>query len=332
MAIVEKRNDSSQQTHAEVREREIVLTRIFDAPRELVWQAWTDPKILAQWWGPAGFTTTTKAMDIRVGGTWEHIMHGPDGTDYPNKKVYKVVDRPRLLAYSHGGAPEDGSDQVSFDVTVNFDAVGDQTKVTMKMAMKSAEALQHVIKTVGAVEGAKQTLARLGQFLEHSPRKEEAMQPIKEVSFERIYDAPIAQVWKAWTDPEQLKQWWGPHGVSIPECEVDLRVGGRFYIVMEAGEAMGPYKGTKWPMLGTFTAVEPDSRLSFTSKAWTEGHNDTTQIDQVTDIIFSEENGKTRLKLRAAVNKIGPGAKMAIQGMQAGFSQQLDKLTKFLSK
>jgi len=163
---------------------------------------------------------------------------------------------------------------------------------------------------------------------------EKYMQPIKEVNFDRVYDAPIDQVWKAWTRPEELKQWWGPNGVTIPECELELRVGGKFYIVMEAGEAMGPYKGTKWPMLGHFTVVEPKARLTFTSKAWTEGKNDSgeTQIDQITDIIFSEENGKTRIKLKAAVNKIGPGAKMAIEGMQYGFTQQLEKLAGFLAK
>jgi len=160
------------------------------------------------------------------------------------------------------------------------------------------------------------------------------MQPVKEVNFDRVYDAPIAQVWKAWTQCAELKQWWGPNGVTIPECELELRVGGKFYIVMEAGEAMGPYKGTKWPMLGNFTVVEPNKRLTFTSKSWTEGKNQNqeTQIDQITDIVFSEENGKTRIKLNAAVNKIGPGAKMAIEGMQYGFTQQLDKLSTFLNK
>ncbi|HEU5114471.1 MAG TPA: SRPBCC domain-containing protein, partial [Candidatus Paceibacterota bacterium] len=70
------------------------------------------------------------------------------------------------------------------------------------------------------------------------------MKPIKEVTFERTYDVPKEKVWQAWTDPKTIKEWWGPDNVTIPECEVDLRVGGRIYIVMEAGEAMGPYKGT----------------------------------------------------------------------------------------
>src|SRR5437588_9977748 len=120
----------------------------------------------------------------------------------------------------------------------------------------------------------------------------------KELMIARTFDAPRELVWKAWTDPELLKQWWGPNNVTIPECEVDLRVGGKFYIVMEAGEAMGPYKGTKWPMLAEFTVVEPNSKLAYRAKAWTEGQNEETQIDQVTELTLVEENGKTKLKLK----------------------------------
>src|ERR1700722_19877641 len=118
---------------------------------------------------------------------------------------------------------------------------------------------------------------------------------------EQVFDAPREAVWKAWTDPKMLKQWWGPDNVSIPECEVDLRVGGTFYIVMEAGEAMGPYKGTKWPMKAEFTVVEPHSKLSYTAKAWTEGHNQNgeTTIDQTTEVTLTEEHGKTTLKVHA---------------------------------
>jgi len=158
------------------------------------------------------------------------------------------------------------------------------------------------------------------------------MKPIKEVSFERTYEAPLENVWRAWTDPEQLKSWWGPDNVTIPECEVDLRVGGRFYIVMEAGEAMGPYKGTRWPMDATFTVVEASTKLAYTAKAWTEGDKEGTLIDQVTELTLADENGHTKLTLKAAINSTGPKAGMAAEGMQGGFTQQLDKLGKFLGK
>src|SRR3978361_2176867 len=127
------------------------------------------------------------------------------------------------------------------------------------------------------------------------------MEPIKEVKLEKIYDAPLEAVWQAGTDPEKLKQWWGPDNVTIPECKVDLQVGGTFYIVMEAGEAMGPYKGTLWPMQAEFTAIVPHSQISYKAQAWTEGAKEETTIDQTTEIIFAEENGKTTVKVKAAI-------------------------------
>lgn len=158
------------------------------------------------------------------------------------------------------------------------------------------------------------------------------MAPIKEVVFERTLNASPAKAWQAWTNPKLVKEWWGPNDVSIPECEIDLRVGGRIYLVMEAGEAMGPYKGTRWPMEGKFTAVEENLKLAYEAKAWTEGQEEDMEIDQVNELTLSEENGKTKMKLKVTVNKIGPGAGMAIQGMQMGYNQQFDKLEEFLAR
>lgn len=157
------------------------------------------------------------------------------------------------------------------------------------------------------------------------------MEPIKKVEFDRMYDAPLEAVWKAWTDPEALQQWWGPDNITIAQCEVDLRVGGRFYIVMEAGEGLGPLKGTKWPMEATFTAVEPHRKLAYTADAWTEGRREDTWIDQATEITFSEQGDKTNVHVEAAIYKVGPGAGMAVEGMKYGFAQQLNKLEKFLA-
>ena len=158
------------------------------------------------------------------------------------------------------------------------------------------------------------------------------MSPVKEVEFERTFDAPVEAVWQAWTDPGMLKAWWGPDNVSIPECEVDLREGGRIYIVMEAGEAMGPYKGTRWPMEGKYTVVEKNSKLSYAAKAWTEGREEATEIDQVTEVALTDESGKTKVEVKVTINKTGPDAAMAVQGIEMGFKQQLDKLQKFLPR
>ena len=157
------------------------------------------------------------------------------------------------------------------------------------------------------------------------------MEP-QEVTFERTYDAPIHTVWQAWTDPQMLKQWWGPDHVTIPECTIDLHVGGGLYIVMEADEGMGEYKGTRWPMKGTFTAVDEPSRLSYTSQAWTEGAEETTTIDQRAELTLAEESGKTKMTLKVTLTKVGPAAGAAAEGMRYGFNQQFDKLAAFLTK
>ena len=144
-------------------DREIVLTRVLEAPRELVWRAWTDPKQVPQWWGPRGFATTTHKMEVTPGGVWRFVMHGPDGRDYQNKITYLEVARPERLVYKHGG--EEDLEPVQFQTTVTFEDVGGQTKVTLRMVFPSAEERDRVVKEYGAIEGGRQTLDRLSEHL-----------------------------------------------------------------------------------------------------------------------------------------------------------------------
>jgi uncharacterized protein YndB with AHSA1/START domain len=144
-------------------DREIVIERVFDAPRELVFKAWIDPKQIAQWWGPKGFTTTTYEMDVRPGGVWRFVMHGPDGVDYKNKIIYIEVVKPECLVYSHSGDEEGEPGQ--FHVTVTFTEQGGKTKLTMRMLFGSTEERDKVVKEFGAIEGGNQTLDRLEEHL-----------------------------------------------------------------------------------------------------------------------------------------------------------------------
>ena len=144
-------------------ERELVFTRVFDAPRSLVFRAWTEPEHVAQWWGPDGFTTTIYEMDVRPGGVWRFVMHGPDGVDYKNRIVFNEVVKPERLVYTHAG--EEADEAVHFHVTVTFTDQGGKTRLTMRMTFDMAEELERVVKQYGAVEGAKQHLGRLGQYL-----------------------------------------------------------------------------------------------------------------------------------------------------------------------
>jgi len=146
--------------------REISSEKIFDAPRELVWNTWTDPEHISEWWGPNGFTTTTKHFDFQPGGQWLYTMHGPDGTDYPNEIKYKIVDRPNRLEYEHSEPGE----LPLFHTTVIFEDLGDKTKLSMRMLFRSQEERDETAEKYGAIEGLNQTLGRLEQFLSERER------------------------------------------------------------------------------------------------------------------------------------------------------------------
>ena len=153
--MAEKRSDSS--------DREIVVTRVLDAPHERVFEAFEKPDQIGEWWGPRGFTTTTHEMDMRPGGVWRFVMHGPDGRHYQNRVNYIEVVKPERLVYSHGGEGDDES--VNFHVTVTFEDHDGKTQLTMRSVFPSAEERDRVEREYGAVEGAHQTLARLAEKL-----------------------------------------------------------------------------------------------------------------------------------------------------------------------
>jgi len=144
-------------------DREIVIARVFDAPRERVFKVWTDPAHVTQWWGPTGFTSTIQEMDVRPGGVWRLVMHGPDGTDYPNKIVYTEIVEPERLVYVHGDDSGDASHD--FHVTVTFEDQAGKTLLTMKSVFASAAERNRVVEEFGAIEGGNQTLDRLGEYL-----------------------------------------------------------------------------------------------------------------------------------------------------------------------
>jgi len=148
--------------------RAIVAVREFEAPRELVFDVWSDPKHLAQWWGPHGFSTTTSRFDMRPGGVWRFVMHGPDGRDYQNRITYEEVVRPERIVYRHGGNEDGGGDNVEpvrFTTTVTFDDLGARTRITMRMDFPSAAERARVIAEYGAGKGLVETLARLEQHV-----------------------------------------------------------------------------------------------------------------------------------------------------------------------
>lgn len=148
----------------DVTSREIVITRMFDAPRELVWRAWTEADQVVRWWGPRGFTTTIHEMDLRLGGVWRQTMHGPDGTDYPSKSVFLEVVKPERIVYRMEGGKK-GEPAHQFEAAWIFEAQGEKTRLTLRMMFGSVELRDMVVKQYNAVEGGQQTLSRLEEYL-----------------------------------------------------------------------------------------------------------------------------------------------------------------------
>jgi uncharacterized protein YndB with AHSA1/START domain len=153
----------------------------------------------------------------------------------------------------------------------------------------------------------------------------------KQLNFERSYRAPMATVWSAWTEPDLLRQWWAPEHTTVTDCTVDLRVGGAIHIVMEAGEGMGKYQGTRWPMEGTFTVIDDKTQLGWDARSWTEGEEAATTIEHTNTVTFTDDGEITTVRLTVDITKIGPKAKMAAFGMKWGYKAYLDNLDKLLT-
>jgi len=290
---------------ADTAEREIVLTRVFDAPRELVWNAWTDPQQVVQWWGPRGFTTTVHEMDVKPGGTWRHTMHGPDGTDYPNKSTFLEVVKPELIVYSHSGGKK-GDLGAQFEATWTFEAQGEKTKLALKMVFPSAAAREHVVKTYGAIEGGKQTLARLAEQLAKTP-----------VTIERIFNAPVGTVWKAITDLDQMKQWYMP---ALESFKPEVRFETQFSV---------PQGDKNYLHFWKVTEVVPDRKITY---SWKYGGY---PGESFVTFELLPEGDKTKLKLtHAGLETFQPESNpdLARSEFAEGWTGIVSELSPFLEK
>ncbi|HXS37081.1 MAG TPA: SRPBCC family protein [Flavipsychrobacter sp.] len=140
------------------KDRELFISRTFNAPVELVWEMFTDPEHIANWWGPDGFTNTIAEMNVIPGGKWDFIMHGPDGTNYDNKSIFREIIKNKRLVFDHVSEPK-----IVF--TIDFIAQGEKTLLNWHMLFESAEQLMEVARKNGAVEGLKQNIDKLELYL-----------------------------------------------------------------------------------------------------------------------------------------------------------------------
>jgi uncharacterized protein YndB with AHSA1/START domain len=307
-------------------DRELVATRVFDAPRALVFKAWTDPGRIGRWWGPRGFTTTSYAMDVRPGGVWRFCMHGPDGVDYQNKITYTEVVEPERIAYEHGGDKD--CEPVNFEVIVTFEEHGDgKTKLTMRMIFPSPAARDFTVEKYGADEGLHQTLDRLGEYAEElaGPGRSGLSVTLptdREIVLSRTFDAPRRLVFEAISRPEHVSRWWGPHGSSLTSCEMDMRPGGSWRFVLR-----GP-DGQEHPFKGEYLEVVPPERVVSTFIYDVEGIREHETVETLT---LDEKDGRTTLTVTVLHRTKESRDGQLGSGMEVGAGQSYDRLAALLA-
>lgn len=266
--------------------REISSTRIYDAPRELVFRMFTDREHIGQWYGPRGFSLTTSRMDVRPGGEWIFVMHGPDGTDYQNHIIYDEIDEPSRLVYTHLPGPR-------FQAIITFEDAGEgKTRLTMRSVFETVKVRDDVAGY--AVPGMHQTLDRLEEQL--------AARTASPFVISRTFDAPRELVFRAWTEKEHLDQWFGPKGTTIIASTNDLRPGGVMHYGMRS-----PDGGEMWGRW-TYREVAPPARIVFVS-SFSDPEGGLTRapfpvfegkwpLETLSTITFEEVDGKTTVTVQ----------------------------------
>ena len=288
--------------------REIVIVRVIDAPRARVWRAWADPKEVAKWWGPYGFTNEPEVHEFRPGGTWRHVMVGPDGTRFPNFTRFLEIVEPERIVSSHGGGEEGGPAIKGFIQTVTFKDLGDgRTELTLRNVFPSAAARDEVAKKYHAVEGGRQTLQRLA---EHATGGRAFV-----LDMSRLIDAPRERVWAAWADPEQVKRWFAPRPLTLEIARMDLRAGGGFAMTMRFPD------GKAHPFAGVYREVVERARI-----VWTGEFPGDPKDNIRTEVSFADEGGKTRLTVRQTFAVLTPVNTEATKGARQGWTMTLDQL------
>lgn len=300
--------------------RAISATRVFDAPPDLVFEMWTDPKHLTNWWGPRGFSITTQEFTFKPGGVWRFVMHGPDGRDYKNEIVFREIVRPKRIAYSHISTPP-------FEATATFTERNGKTEVTMKGVWETVELRDRVVKQFGAVEGMQQTMDRLGEEVANADA----------FAISRTFNAPRELMWKAWTESDRMAKWFGPKGVTNIHSKNDLRPEGVYHYGMKTPDGKDIWG--KWVYR---EIVEPRKLVFVTSFSDPKGgitrHPMAPEwpLEMLSTITFDENGDKTTVTVKwAPINASAVERKTFDDGrasMKGGWSGTFDALVAYLAE
>ncbi len=306
--------------HSEVAtaDRELTLTRLFAAPRELVFRMWTDPQHVAQWWGPAGFTNPVCEMDVRPGGKLRIVMRAPDGTDYPMTGTVREVVAPERLVFTSAAIDEHGNALIDGLTIVTFTEQGGKTSLTLQThAIALAPIAARMLE--GMDSGWRQSLDRLEEHVRDESGRASGRPADRALEISRIVDAPRELVFKAWTDPEEIARWWGPQGFTTTSLTMDLHPGGAYRACMRSPT------GTLHCRQGVYQEIVPPERLVFTF-AWEDAAGDPGHETVVT-VTFAEQGGKTLLTLHQATFE----TVAACDDHRGGWTSCLERFAEYLA-
>jgi uncharacterized protein YndB with AHSA1/START domain len=265
--------------------RSLVITRVFDAPRALLWKAWTDPRHLAQWWGPRGFTNPVCEVDPRQGGVLRIVMRGPDGVEYPMTGVFRAIVEPERLIFTSVARDSEGRALLDAVTTVSFAEQGARTKLTVEAsAVALVAAAERMLD--GMEPGWTQSIERL---VAHA-RAVVAERPAHHATFviERLYEARPALVFAAWASREAKARWFvGPPGKWTETLrELDFRVGGRERLV-------GAWEGGRVSAFDArFQDIVPDRRIVYAYDMYVD---DVKISVSLATVAFKPEGAGTRM-------------------------------------
>ncbi len=291
--------------------RELTLTRILDAPRELVWKAFTDAEDVKQWYSPHSFTIPEAEVDPRPGGVFRVTMQGPDGSQFPGGGEFREVEpMDRLVTVD---TAFDGGLRVRNEIT--FVDLDGKTEVTLHLVVEHADPA-FAGPLSGMHEGWIESLEKLDNLLTGAPIDTSK----RSIVASRVLDAPRELVWQAWTEPERLAQWWGPNGFTTTTHQIDVRPGGEWRYTMH-----GP-DGTDYETLVVFLDLaEPERIVSVLGEP-----GDLAEFLSI--VLFSDEGGKTGV----SIEMLFPSQEqrdevVARVGAEKGLEENLDKLGEYLA-
>lgn len=290
--------------------REVTIMRVFDAPREAVWRAWTDTEQLKKWFMPHGFTVPECTVDPRPGGVLRMLIHGPDGSESTSDGEFLEVDPPARFVFTTTGF--EGA--LAVRNTVTLEDRGGKTELTVRSEVtKSSVELRGPL--AGMEEGWLQSFEKLDALLTGS----EVDRTSRSIIATRVLDAPRERVWNAYTDPEQLSKWWGSPGATIETHEIDVRSGGVWRATLH-----GPQGDYEQKM--TYLAVQEPQVLAYLYGDPSEPGHAFTMVE------LAEEGGKTVVTVTINFASAEERRRMVEEyGAQHGLERALDRLATYLA-